>query len=485
MKGDPLQFKRIWRPLTVITAPAAVVLVVLWLLEVLPAKVALVAFVLLAIGTGFMVRLLLTDLTAISAYAEATADDATARRPRLVFGDIFVRLLVAIRRLSKAVDAKREARQLRAGISGLDHLPDPVLMLDRERRVVSDNAAARELLGGGLIDRDLAAVIRNPAILDAVDALLEGGEEIADVEFSFQVPVERYFSARIARVTEEAADPIAIVIALHDMTVLKRAEQMRSDFVANASHELRTPISVILGCVQTLRTSARDDAAAQAEFTQLMEGQAERMGRLVDDLLSLSGIEQKEHAAPSETIDMRSMIDQLSSDLELKAAERGIAIEKDWPDSLPDVVGDKDDLYRALQNLVDNALKYGAEGSTVTVSARMAEDGQLAQLPRHCRYLAVSVRDQGEGIAPEHLPRLTERFYRIDTARSRQLGGTGLGLAIVKHVANRHRGALMIDSTPGEGSVFTLILPVEDQAQAGDADEDAASAVKRDNPESA
>jgi two-component system phosphate regulon sensor histidine kinase PhoR len=332
-------------------------------------------------------------------------------------------------------------------------------MLDANRQVVRDNAAARELLGPSLAGRDLAAVLRNPAILEAVDAVLEGEEAIVDVEFSFQVPVERHFSARIARISDTDQQPVAVVIALHDLTVLKRAEEMRSDFVANASHELRTPISVLLGCIQTLRGSARDDPEAQAEFIGLMEGQAERMARLVDDLLSLSRIEMNEHAVPTRPVSLRQIAAQVVNDLQIKAEAQGIRIETEFSADLPDVPGDKDDLYRALQNLVDNALKYAAEDSTVTISARPASEDQLSQLSRNARYVAVSVKDRGEGIAPQHLPRLTERFYRVDTARSRQLGGTGLGLAIVKHVVNRHRGVLLIYSVLGEGSTFTIVLP--------------------------
>jgi len=302
-------------------------------------------------------------------------------------------------------------------------------------------------------------VLRNPGILSAVDLLLDGGKDTVDVEFSFRVPVERHFRARLARVAATDVQPIAIVIALYDMTVLRRAEAMRSDFVANASHELRTPISVLLGGIQTLRGSARDDAEAQEKFLALMEEQAERMAHLVDDLLALSRIELNEHAVPAENVDLQQIAAQVIAALQFKAEARGITVQGEFARDLPDVIGDKGDLYRALQNLVDNALKYAEGESTITVSAALARDDQLAQLPRSNRYVALSVTDRGEGIAPEHLPRLTERFYRIDTARSRQLGGTGLGLAIVKHVTARHRGRLLIDSTIGEGSVFTMVLP--------------------------
>jgi two-component system phosphate regulon sensor histidine kinase PhoR len=234
---------------------------------------------------------------------------------------------------------------------------------------------------------------------------------------------------------------------------------MRSDFIANASHELRTPISVLLGCIQTLRGSARDDPEAQAEFFGLMQTQAERMSRLVDDLLSLSRIELNEHTLPSEQVDVPHIVRQVVEALAFNAQARGIRIETDFPGELPTIPGDPDELSQVFQNLIDNAVKYGAEDSIVRITARVARDDIPPSLPGESACLAIAIRDHGEGIPPEHLPRLTERFYRVDTARSRELGGTGLGLAIVKHVVNRHRGALTIDSEPGEGSIFTVFLP--------------------------
>ena len=194
------------------------------------------------------------------------------------------------------------------------------------------------------------------------------------------------------------------------------------------------------------------------------------MSRLVDDLLSLSRIEMNEHTIPSDEIDIGRVVDQVADSLALNAEVRGMTIATDFPDRLPAIAGDMDELTQLFQNLIDNAVKYGREKSTVQVAARLSSDAPHS-LPGEAEYLAIAIRDEGEGIPPEHLPRLTERFYRVDTARSRELGGTGLGLAIVKHIASRHRGALTIDSTLGEGSVFTIYLPVTrpaDRAAASD-----------------
>lgn len=461
MKDSSIPLHKLWRPVLSVAAPTIVVILALWLLDILNFRAAIVAIVLAVVGTGFVVRLLLSDIAALRDYAVALSENRDARHPQLVFGDTLIQILAAIRRLSRAGNDKAEIFVNDAKLSGLDHLPDPVLMLDSDRQIVRDNTASRELLGGDLVGRNLAAVLRNPAVLDAVDSLLNGEADTADVEFDFQVPVVRYFNVRLARVAPSENQPIAVVIGLHDITEMKRADQMRSDFVANASHELRTPLSVLLGCIQTLRGSARNDPEAQEEFIGMMEGHAERMARLVDDLLSLSRIEMNEHEVPGDIIEIEEVVTRTIGALAPKAEALGMTLKTDFDETAEKKVqGDEDELHMALQNLIDNALKYGAEGSTVTITTRSATENHLSQLPRDTEYLALSIRDQGEGIAAEHLPRLTERFYRVDSARSRQLGGTGLGLAIVKHVVNRHRGHLHIASVVGEGSVFTIVLPI-------------------------
>ena len=238
-------------------------------------------------------------------------------------------------------------------------------------------------------------------------------------------------------------------MVLHDTTALRRAERMRADFVANASHELKTPMAGIAGFIETLRGPARDDAVARERFLGIMAEQAERMRRLVDDLLMLSRIEQHEHARPDASIDLERVLRGVLDLLQLKASSRKVMLDLGIDDDLPAAVGDYDELTIVFQNLIDNAIKYAKPATTVRIAARPVGKDRVA----------VSVSDEGDGIPAAHLPRLTERFYRVDAARSRQLGGTGLGLAIVKHVVNRHRGRLDIQSTPGKGSTFTVVLP--------------------------
>jgi two-component system phosphate regulon sensor histidine kinase PhoR len=255
------------------------------------------------------------------------------------------------------------------------------------------------------------------------------------------------------------------------VTAERRSEEMRADFVANASHELRTPLASLLGFIETLRGPARDDADARERFLGIMHGEAQRMSRLVSDLLSLSRIELREHEIPSGSVEVATLVESVAQAYELTAARRSIKLALNLATGLPPVAGDADELKQLLHNLVENAIKYGREGGTVTLAGYVPQTLPASYPRGDTGTVAIAVRDQGEGIAREHLPRLTERFYRVDPGRSKSIGGTGLGLAIVKHIVNRHRGALTIDSEQGVGSVFTVFLPgARPMAEAGEPD---------------
>ena len=243
------------------------------------------------------------------------------------------------------------------------------------------------------------------------------------------------------------------LVAIEDLSERHRLERMRVDFVANASHELRTPLASLMGFIETLQGPARNDPAARERFLAIMREQARRMARLIDDLLSLSRIELNAHLPPSTPVDLASLVRQVTDGLQTLARDRKVEIRQVIPPEPLTVLGDRDELIRGLENLVENALKYGAAGKRVDVTLSRGQTRAGAPEAR------IAVRDFGPGIAPEHLPRLTERFYRVDVADSRSQGGTGLGLALVKHILNRHRGRLMIESVAGEGATFTVVLP--------------------------
>lgn len=336
----------------------------------------------------------------------------------------------------------------------LNALPDPVVLLDARRRVLAANRAADELLGTGLNGRDICLTLRHPDAQRAVKASVDEGQPQAEAEIVFDAPVRRIYQLQVNAVPTSEGLTVRAVGALHEITALKRVEDMRADFVANVSHELRSPLSALTGFIETLQTSAKDDPEAQDRFLTIMEGEASRMTRLIDDLLSLSRIEINEHIRPKGQVKLASIIAGVTDSAQLKAAKKEMRIAVEIPNDLPDVIGDADELHEVFENLIENAVKYGAEGTVIEVVARpiaiMAETGRAG--------VEVSVRDHGDGIGAEHLPRLTERFYRIDKGRSRAVGGTGLGLAIVKHILNRHRGRLSVESEIGKGSVFKVQL---------------------------
>lgn len=331
----------------------------------------------------------------------------------------------------------------------MEQLPMPVMLLDEDERVLFVNHAMRDVLGPGLDRKRVSSVLRNPEVLGAIAAAGRG--ESSDVPFTLPVPVERHFQAYAARIS---VHPPVTVLLLHDLTMVRKSEQMRADFVANASHELRTPLAAVTGFIDTLRGHARDDAEAREQFLDIMAKETARMRRLIQDLLSLTRIEMNEHVKPEGAVDLEGAVRQAVAGVSPLAAQDGIAVSLEVVADLPRVTGEHDELVQLFQNLVHNAIKYGRENGQVRVSLRLQDD-----------LVAVAVRDDGEGIAASAIPRLTERFYRVDVKRSRERGGTGLGLAIVKHIVNRHQGRLSIESTLGEGSTFTVFLPVAPDAE--------------------
>jgi two-component system phosphate regulon sensor histidine kinase PhoR len=330
----------------------------------------------------------------------------------------------------------------------------PVIILERDGRVVAFNNAAHAIAPALAHGQPLSLALRMPEIAEAVREVARTGEP-QQVEFSERVPADRWFAVDVTAIDWAGSlpDTRLKLLVFHDLTPLRRVEELRADFVANASHELRTPLATLSGFIDTLQGPAREDTAARERFLTIMKGQAARMARLIDDLLSLSRVEVNEHLHPQTPVDLVPIVRQVVDSLQMLARERGVDIGVENGAGTLMVAGDRDELTRVYENLIENALKYGASGKRVEIRLSRAEtaDGDEA---------AVAVRDFGPGIAAEHLPRLTERFYRVDVGLSRADGGTGLGLSLVKHILNRHRGRLFIDSVAGEGATFTTQLPL-------------------------
>lgn len=332
-------------------------------------------------------------------------------------------------------------------------LPQPTLAIDAREQILALNTQAAGLLGHAAVGRHFITVLRQPALVEAVEGAL------ADAT----ARRARYHAAQAGRETvyDVAICPVAgagvTLLIFQDTTDEAAAGQMRRDFVANVSHELRTPLTALIGFIETLRGPARDDAAARDRFLGVMAQEAERMNRLVGDLLALSRVEANERVRPKERVDLGKVLEATLRNLAPVASAQDVTLP-DLPE-LPQahLRGDADELQQVFTNLLENAIKYGGPGRAVHLDVSLREQDPALRTAS----LRVAVRDEGPGIAQQHLPRLTERFYRADNHRSRALGGTGLGLAIVKHILNRHRGRLLIESTEGEGAAFTVVLPVD------------------------
>jgi two-component system phosphate regulon sensor histidine kinase PhoR len=332
-----------------------------------------------------------------------------------------------------------------------DALPDPCIILDHRSLVLHRNPLAAQHFPGVTVGDPLAFALRFPALLAAVDTVRRTGGPLT-IELHQTVPTETWHKVSIAPFGANGDGPPArLVVTLQSLTEEKRLGAMRTDFIANASHELRTPLTSLLGFIDTLLGPASKDAAAREKFLGIMRVQAVRMSKLIDDLLSLSRIEMRQHMRPTATLDIAILLREVKEGLQTQAEEAGVTLDLALPAEPIVVTGDRDELYEVFENLFDNALKYGAGGAKVDVAL-----APVANRPGY--HFAVTVTDYGAGIEAEHVPRLTERFYRVDAESSRKKKGTGLGLAIVKHILTRHRGALSIKSQPGQGTRVEVLL---------------------------
>ena len=355
----------------------------------------------------------------------------------------------ALLRSRADIGIRSETGQARAGddllaaiVAGL---PDPTIALDGEGRVAAFNAPASAIAPALRRGELVSIALRVPEVVDAIRRVSASGKA-ERVEFAERVPADRWSEAHLIPVGERGESALSrpmLLLTFHDLTPIRRVEEMRADFVANASHELRTPLAALSGFIETLKGPARDDPAARARFLDIMHAQATRMARLIDDLLSLSRIELAAHVRPVTPVELAPVVRQVIDSLQTLARDRGVEVAVKTPAEPLVVPADRDELIRVFENLIENALKYGASGKRVEITLSQGAGEAVA-----------SVRDYGPGISAEHLPRLTERFYRVDVAGSRAQGGTGLGLALVKHILNRHRGRLAIEIPLGRWRHF-------------------------------
>lgn len=457
-----ISFSTVLKTITVVSGPTLVLLSLYVLLGELDFSYFIYGYVAVMVASAIFVVPFLSNISALTEYVNDLAQDRRVQAPDLSFLSNVGQLSGALGRLQNSWEDKRH--EMETVITEreilVDTLPDILIMTNDDKDIVRTNRAARNIFGQNLAHRPLRDIIPNDKLLNAITTVVEDlrGQEI---EFHLPEPLPRDFQAIIERFPIPSEGGITIIITMTDITQQKRVQRMRADFVANASHEIRTPLASIIGFIETLRGPAKDDPKARDEFLRVMGDQAERMSKLVNDLLSLSKIEMNAHSTPISKVDFLKIVRTEKQHFEWACKQKNITLKVKVNDNLPATKGDDDELAQVVRNLLGNAIKYSNPDTeivvTVKLTSNMPDDQNFRNLKRA---ICFSVQDHGEGIAKEHIPRLTERFYRVDTARTRTVGGTGLGLAIVKHVLNRHHGALVIESRIGDGSTFSVYLPV-------------------------
>ena len=428
-----------------LTAVPTAVFAMLAVLGELRPSIALLGWVLCSLTSIGFALLLRRDVMAMARLVHSlrSAPEALPPEPRLLMpgmSDLGAEAmrLVHVERLSRG----RHNASAAEDKTLLERLPDPLLKLDMDGGILWRNDSAVTAFG-----TETAAMLRHPDIRAALNEAQADGLPVRR-EIVLAVPVTRDLEVTIIPV----GGPVYMLV--NDRTRERALEKMRADFVANSSHELRTPLASLIGFIETLRGPAADDSEAQQRFLGIMAEQAARMQRLIGDLLSLSRIEITEHSPPKDMLHLPPLLERIAAGLEPMLQAQSTTLNMSVPPNLPQIPADADQLTQVFTNLLDNALKYGRPGGEIKLTASASPDPRFP-----AGGIVVRIEDNGVGIAREHLPRLTERFYRVDKGRSRAIGGTGLGLAIVKHAVNRHRGQLLIDSEVGKGTFFTIWLP--------------------------
>jgi two-component system phosphate regulon sensor histidine kinase PhoR len=437
-----------------VAAAPVTALVVMALAGLASAWPALVAIAVTILSAAAFSLVWARDLDVLTAAVQRIEADDAGPDPNGTIGPTLMEPLgLEIARLSRHLAARsaRIEQERRADTLILERLPDALVVLRQDRTVSRRNPAAVAIFG-----TDLPAVLRHPDLRAALDQAAGDGET-KTADLTIAGPIARELRATVLPVSPPLQDGGRAVVVLSDRTRERSSERSHADFVANVSHELRTPLASLIGFTETLLGPAEDDPPARKRFLTIMAEQGARMNRLIDDLLSLSRIEMIEHQAPSDTVDLAGLLPRIVAGYEPRLAGGGTRIVVEIASETPPIVGDADQIAQVSQNLLDNAVKYGREGGTVRLTAGVAEPGK-AWPARPGVVLAVA--DEGAGIPRADIPRVTERFYRVDKGRSRAAGGTGLGLAIVKHIVSRHRGQLLIESEVGKGTTVSVWLPL-------------------------
>ncbi len=414
---------------------------------------AIYAILFITVFAIMFVRPYISNLSALTSYVKSLSLNDNIPPPNLSFLNNVEELTEAVSRLHTMWEnnKRRLESMIDEGRVLIDTLPDGLVLLDSKLRILRVNLTVRDMFGTKHYKNILQQIIEDPTIKSTAENVKKSWNG-ATVSYFRGEPYNKHFSIRIEHYPQTSSGEITLVMMLHDVTEQKKTEKMLADFVANASHEIRTPLTSLLGFIETLQTTAKDDVQTHEEFLAIMYSQAQRMAELVRMLLSLSEIERTVSTTPTEKVDMSIIIDNVVKNNRINARERNIEFALQISKYLPLIVGDSRQLEQVVENIVNNAVKYSDEGSTISISA---------DIEKESRSLVLAIKDQGWGIDEEHIPRLTERFYRVDAARSNKQKSVGLGLSIVKYILERHNAKLEIQSTIGKGSIFKILLPID------------------------
>ena len=448
-----------------LSLPSALVFIMLAVLRLISPMLAIVSYVAVMIFNTVLMFPITFELQQLKKYISSLAQGGDINGKEMNLSEQETKEIVeAVNAMHRFWTQKADGLEAQSisDAAVLDTLPDPIMMIDRSGNILGANLSSRNMFGDKITDKNVENLFASNNFINAVNRVLKKESESENLIFYVDEPVNQKFYAHIKQLPWQSKGRAVAVISLYDMTKAMRIEKMQSDFVANASHELRTPLAIISGFIETLLTSAKDDAEAREKFLKIMQDQAGYMSALIENLLSLSKIELSQDEKPSETVNIPQVIDEVKQALSMKAAQREINIRTHIEEGVGDITADRQQVKQIIQNLTDNAIKYGLSKSDVSIRAKVVEKipASKSMNVAEGKAVAIAINNKGPKISPENLARLTERFYRMQEHKDLNIKGTGLGLSIAKQIVIRHRGNITVSSTNYNGTTFTVYLPL-------------------------
>lgn len=446
----------------VVTSPTTLILLLLLIFSKISIETAVFLFGLIFFITAIITTSVFKELENFISYLKTLSQQGLDIDPPRFHKGIFGSF-----RLADAFLSVKNiwSNQTLSDSSILENLPDPLLMINADGEIVFANQISRSVFGENIIHHSVNALFSDEPFQRATQAVLTETSDAEWFEWTYDDDTQSYtFQTRIERLPASARGGAIAVVTMHDITPFKRFKEQQSDFFANASHELKTPLSIISGFIETLQGPARNDEAARDKFLTMMAEQTDRMTRLVQDLLKLSRLQMTQKASRTDVVLMEDLLHSVVEDLKLKASQTQKEITLNLVHDLPRLMGNRSELYRVFQNLIDNAIKYGYQGTPIVIKAQLCNgfpkksDRWLSDMRQ---VIAVSVNNKGDPIPQKHLTRLFDRFYRVDSLKSRMVEGTGLGLGIAQQIVHEHDGIITVSSTAKEGTTFSVYLPID------------------------